>query len=355
MAELRDSRLQEIDLLRFLSALAVVFFHYTFVAAGTGLTPVAEWPAVSSLSRYGYLGVTLFFIISGFVILLSAQGRTPSQFVRSRFLRLFPAYWLGLTVTALVLALWGAGRHTVSLPQYLANLFMLQKVFGYKHVDGVYWTLLVELKFYFLVWLLLRFDQLKKLRGWVWGWLSCAALALLVPEKVGDRMASLLLADTAPYFIIGIAAFLIRQDGGQRRDWALMVAAGWIAGVVAAHEAVELSIGYRQTISATVVVCFVALFCLLFAAIARDYGRPLRRSWLTPIGALTYPLYLLHAYIGFTVMRLLGGSEPNPVFILSLIAVMLLAAWVLHRYGEQPLTRWMRQRLQTRNDSNSAA
>ena len=185
-------RLFEIDLLRFLAALSVVFFHYTFLADVGHDIPVAALPDIAQISRYGYLGVELFFMISGFVILLSAHGRSTTAFVHSRIVRLFPAYWLAVTLTTASLVMWGHDRFTVSLGQYLANLTMLHKFFGVRHIDGVYWTLIVELKFYFLVWLLLRTGAMSHLRRWIWLWLAFAALSWLLPEPVQDRMRSLL-------------------------------------------------------------------------------------------------------------------------------------------------------------------
>src|SRR5690606_9565948 len=95
-------------------------------------------------------------VISGFVILLSAEGRTVGQFVSARAARLFPAYWAGIALTTLLLVIIAPhiGR-TVSVPQFLANLTMVQTAFGVGHIDGVYWTLWIELLFYVMIALLI--------------------------------------------------------------------------------------------------------------------------------------------------------------------------------------------------------
>ena len=94
-------RLYEIDLLRITAALAVVCYHYTFSGYAGHITSIA-FPALSTAKRYGYLGVDMFFVISGFVVLLSAWGRRPHQFVISRIVRLYPAYWVAVTITAVI-------------------------------------------------------------------------------------------------------------------------------------------------------------------------------------------------------------------------------------------------------------
>lgn len=90
-----------LDLLRLGAALAVVAYHWTARSHRYwGRPPTEEFQFVSKLSGYGALGVQLFFIISGFVILMSAQGRSVGQFVASRVARLFPAYWVAVLATA---------------------------------------------------------------------------------------------------------------------------------------------------------------------------------------------------------------------------------------------------------------
>lgn len=106
------ARFYEIDLLRFVAAISVVWVHYTFMnVSRPDYNPLA-FPEFVPVSKYGYLGVELFFIISGYVVLLSAQGKTVRQFFVSRVTRLYPAYWFACTLTFLVKIIWGAGTNT---------------------------------------------------------------------------------------------------------------------------------------------------------------------------------------------------------------------------------------------------
>ena len=85
-------RYYEIDLLRFLAAVGVMLFHYTFRGyAADDLSPL-EFPLLAEVFKYGSLGVDLFFIISGFVILLTAYNRDAVSFTISRIIRIYPAY-----------------------------------------------------------------------------------------------------------------------------------------------------------------------------------------------------------------------------------------------------------------------
>src|SRR4051812_29624865 len=94
-------RLRELDLLRFVAAAAVMLHHFTGV-------PAPEWPGgnarsicpgLGEVTRFGFLGVELFFLISGFVILMSAWARRVGDFAVSRFVRLFPAYWVSVLLS----------------------------------------------------------------------------------------------------------------------------------------------------------------------------------------------------------------------------------------------------------------
>ena len=88
-------RFYELDLLRFFAAMAVVLYHYLFRGQQGDYIPV-RFTNLEDYAQYGYLGVNLFFMISGFVISLSAESRTARQFVISRVVRLYPAFWAGL-------------------------------------------------------------------------------------------------------------------------------------------------------------------------------------------------------------------------------------------------------------------
>src|SRR3990170_483158 len=91
-------RLEVLDGLRFLAAMAVLAYHFTT------MDRIWQRPAVDVFPQqtfaYGWLGVYLFFLISGFVICMSSWGRGAGAFLVSRAVRLYPAYWLSVVVIA---------------------------------------------------------------------------------------------------------------------------------------------------------------------------------------------------------------------------------------------------------------
>ncbi|SFT43264.1 Acyltransferase family protein [Geodermatophilus amargosae] len=176
---LRDAgRLRALDGLRFVAAAAVVAFHFTGRDnPGWGESVREAFPTLSRLTVYGGFGPYLFFMISGFVVLMSAWGRPVPAFLASRIGRLYPAYWAAVVLIAAVL--WVAPVvptwSELGLPGMVLNLTMLQSAFGVAHLDGVFWTLWVELAFYVLLALLglagFTRDRLLLLasRGRCWG------------------------------------------------------------------------------------------------------------------------------------------------------------------------------------------
>src|SRR5215467_4825559 len=104
----REQRVNEIDLLRFLAALSVVLFHYSFRGYAADSMSLMPYPPLAPFAKYGGLGVELFFMISGFVILMTAANGSLKGFVASRFVRLYPAFWTCCTITFVVTLAIGA-------------------------------------------------------------------------------------------------------------------------------------------------------------------------------------------------------------------------------------------------------
>lgn len=334
-------RLHDIDLLRFAAAAGVVLYHFTFFGPASGLMPMAA-TGLDGVTRYGGLGVNLFFIISGFVILMSAQHSTARQFAVARAVRLYPAYWICCTATYLGLLALPHPAFSVSFGQYLANLTMVSPLARVGYLDGVYWSLLVELHFYLLVFLLLLTGLLTHTRALLGGWL---AIALLDHYDIVATYATnqIFFTDWSGYFIAGAMFYLVRQ----RRRWdayAVAVVCGSClmviqkALVVSAAETRDLGAGMDPTILTMVLVSFFVLFAL----IASDWTAALRSPGFALLGGLTYPLYLLHQRLGYTVITALGPRLRPGLVVPLVIAGVTAAAYTVHWHLERPLARRLR-------------
>ena len=329
-----SSRLLQIDALRGVAALAVVLFHYT--------TRFAELYRPSTATAFsvpwGFYGVNLFFIISGFVIFMTLdRARRPMDFVVSRFSRLYPTYWAAIALTFAVVHLLGLPGKEVDLLTAVKNLSMLQGLFGVPAVDSVYWTLEIELLFYAGMLLLFWLKRLAMVHRLALGLLAVRWLDFFGAPLLGIHLpwtlGHLLILPYLPWFALGLAIYtlsdLVAVPQPQQRD----------AKVSAAVALLTLAVTESLALGALGVGLAAPLF------LAARGGLPvLRQAGVVWLGSISYPLYLLHENIGWSLMlaALRQGLDLNAAAGLTLLAVLLLAHGV-SRAIEMPAMRRIRQ------------
>lgn len=336
------TRLRTLDGLRFVAAVGVLLYHFTARwSMAWGQEPGQQFPVLGRLTSYLALAPELFFVISGFVILWTAWGRTVPAVIASRLARVYPAYWAALALTSLLLlVIWRDGKQ-ISLAEVAVNVTLLQEAFGVRHVDGVYWTLWTELRFYVLVVLLVAVGLTRRrvlvfTALWPLAGLGAALLGIGVLETV-------LISRYAPLFAGGMLLYLIYRDGHGWLPWSLL--AGNV--VLAVHNVVPAqtaSLG-RNTAFEPSPVILAALVVGCFATVAALTLTRLRRiDWpaLTAIGAVTYPLYLVHEFWGWWVISLLHDVVPTGVTLAAAAGVSLALAWAIHHGVEQRVNRPVR-------------
>lgn len=344
-------RLAVLDGLRLCAALGVVAYHYTAFDSGVrrawGDHPSAEFPLLSRVTSYGWLGVELFFLISGFVICMSCWGRDAGAFFRSRVTRLFPAYWAAVAITFVVSRVWWGQYTKTPATDAALNLTMLQEPLGAASVDGVYWTLWVEATFYLLFAAVVYSGlTLRRVTTFCYLWLVVSVLA--VPAKL-HLLTLVAQPNWAPYFIAGIALYLIHRFGPDLKLWGLVA----VCFVLSAHSVHDLALLVGRTAthrppSPWPAVALVAVFYGLMSAVALGWLSRIRWRWLTTAGLLTYPLYLIHQTNGWVLIHALRGFFPRYVTLAIVVTVMLAGSWLLHRLVERPLAGLLRSRLAPR-------
>ncbi|MBL1088238.1 MULTISPECIES: acyltransferase family protein [Streptomyces] len=333
-------RLHVLDGLRFVAALMVLGYHYLTLRDGWGNDPQAFSPELYHVAQFGWLGVEVFFLISGFVICMSVWGRTLGDFVKSRVSRLYPAYWVAVLLTASVLTLWPRVRSADSLETVLTNLTMLQQGVGVSDLDDVYWSLFIELKFY-LLFALVVYKGVTYRRCVLFCGLW--TVAGVVAYKADTSFLSVwAIAPYSPYFIAGIAFYLMHRFRPTMLLWAIvavefLLAQHYVKGRVVMNLGDKAATAHDWPARIGVLLAF-----LLMAAIALGVFDGVWWRWLSRAGSLTYPLYLLHMYIGFTLIALLRHRLPAPVLLMSIIALMLVLSYAVNRWVERPVGAWLR-------------
>lgn len=327
-------RLAELDALRGLAATGVMLFHYIAVFPRTFPGHGLSTPIAGGVFELGFYGVLLFFAISGFVIAFTLQStRRATDFAVRRFARLYPLYWAAMFVTLCFVQ--GSDVAALMIPPgaILANLTMVQGMFFLPNVDGVYWTLLVELCFYACMIALWSIGALARVERIALLWLALKIACWALPG-VPSRLQILLVLPYIPFFLIGMIGW--RVWAGER-DWRQQMPC--LTAIVATVAITDIP----QFAAAA-----LAIILILWATI-EGHARWLVLRPLTALGAISYALYLLHGNIGFVLMLAARNAGlPFAAAVPLAIGAALLLATLLHRLVERPaeraILRWWKGR-----------
>lgn len=326
----KSTRIIELDLLRFIAATIVFFFHVTFRGKYFEIYDVT-YPALEPFFAYGFFGVDLFFLISGFVIFMSVQKKTASEFVISRVIRLYPAFWLAVTLTFIGCLLWSNPIFRPTFPQYLVNLTMLAGYMNIPSIDGVYWTLYVELLFYLYIFILVFFKLQRFVLFFFAAWLALSFVSMVtyIPYTI-EYYCNL---KWSQYFVGGAVMFLIRQRGYSPSLLALLAASYILALLRLDSRVVNVSSTYGielSYIAALVLISsFYGLILLIISGRLQINGYA---KFIGMLGSLSYPIYLLHHNLGFIFMSVGENYLGKYTLLLALSALVLLGSYALVKY-----------------------
>ncbi|WP_432827061.1 acyltransferase family protein [Dactylosporangium sp. CA-092794] len=356
----REGRLAALDGLRLCAALLVVLYHFV----GTAKSHIwvhhnaEEFGLLYKFATYGYLGVQLFFMISGFVICMSSWDRSLRDFFISRTVRLFPMYWVAIVISTIVVRLNKplADATTVihgpkTLSDLLVNFTMAQDAFGVPSVDAVYWTLWAELRFYLLFAIVVAMGlTYKRVLAFCMLWMVAGIFTYGMTDNPWVQL--IIQPAYMPYFVAGVLLYLVHRFGSTPLLWGLV----GVCLLIAQHQVLLDTRHFNQFLPADMQWIFsAALLCAFFAAVsavALGWLSWARWKWLTVAGAMTYPLYLLHQDIGVITIRTLKGKVAAWPLLFAAIAGLLVLAYLCHRLIERPFAPRLKQMLRASFDFN---
>jgi peptidoglycan/LPS O-acetylase OafA/YrhL len=332
-----DPRIAELDVLRGVAALAVLLSHYTAMYDyHHGLSSRLGFEL-----KAGSYGVLLFFVISGFVIMMTLDKcRTGADFVVSRASRIFPAYWVGVLLTFASLRLFHAEPPGFAV--LAANLTMFQRFIGFPHLDSVYWTLNVEFAFYAWMLLLYRLNALKRFHAVIVGALTIQLAASLYQRlsgiHFGQGVQVVFLLEYVNLFSAGILFYHASRKGFSAPTVALL---GWC---LVNHGFTPFR-SFPWIPRAEWGVVAVAGTFLIFTLVLKRRLRWIVSGPTLFFGTISYPLYLLHNEIGKGLLETLSarGASYGEAFWIALGVSILLAA-ALTFWVERPALRRIRSR-----------
>jgi peptidoglycan/LPS O-acetylase OafA/YrhL len=169
----------------------------------------------------------------------------------------------------------------------------------------------------------------------LWGWLAATFVfqAGLLPHAT-DLVLN---TQFSHYFIAGMALCLIHRYGVTRQTLAIVAIALGNAVYRGIGFADRVGIRYHTEIHRSAVVAIIIAIFAVMLAVALRLTHRLGRPWFAVLGALTYPLYLVHAHIGFVIFDRLGDQANHILLVAATMALMVGVAAALHYGIERPL------------------
>ncbi len=322
-------RITNLDLLRGVAALAVCLFHFDYDGA-LGI------PSVSHVLSYGYLGVQMFFVISGFIIPYSMlrsgyRIKNIKGFLIGRLVRLYPAYiiasvaalsmWYGAALTPNYEGEWPS----FSLIQVISNIFLICDFTNTNWLITIAWTLAIEAQFYLLIALFfpLAFSSNN--------WIRRLAMALWIMAPIMAGKGPTVLTWTA-LFSLGMIVCQWKSRMIGWPEFAIMVTAAFYA--------------HAEVYSPTQSFVGIATMCTI------AFLPQIKFSRMTKIGVISYSLYLIHNNIAGPILHF-SKSLPDLLWIrlstlVLSVTISIAVASIFYRLIEKPshaLSRRLRKRL----------
>ncbi len=331
-------RIQLLDYGRFFATISVIAFHYLFNGIHNGkISSISHIPEVIDFVKYGYLGVDFFFMISGYVIFFSAKNRNASQFAVSRAVRLYPAFWIAIIFTSSFAIFWGGEQMAVSPSLIITNFTMAPTVFGKGFVDGVYWTLIYELKFYSLILAFLFFGAQKKLNNIFLLWPIAIAIAIYYEKDYLPYLGSYFC-----YFSAGVILAIMKEKRNIFHYPSFFLAL-YLCISFSAGKAPGLSEAKDIFYSEIIIGCIVAVFFIFFIIVNSKVSSNFNLYGSRLLGALTYPIYLIHAHFGYMFISKFATEENKILIYLLTFIIVLSVAYIIHIVVEKKYTHFWKE------------
>lgn len=339
-----SSRVPALDLLRLVAVGAVILYHYGFWGPASHGVPQVALPELAPFAQYGFLGVPVFFAISGFVIAYSTEGRTSIGFAIARFSRIYPTFVLCMTLTFVATLLFGAGHFEVTAAQWFANLFVAAPLLGQPYVDTSYWSLVIEIVFYAWVAAFIALGLFpRRIDAIIVVWLAITfANELTIDAPIFEK---LFMADDSGFFAVGLLIYQYYRGRRDARLWALSALALGTAVFQAVHKLERLDVHTHGSFDPRVVaaICIVSLAIVFLAT--RIKSVPLPGKFVLAAGGITYPLYLLHMQLGYVIFTALAPERHVEAVTCAMVFGAFALAYTVWRFAEAPAHRWLKARM----------
>lgn len=330
-------RLYSLDVFRFFAAFSVVFFHYCFLGVVEGYYSSSVF---NQVFFWGYFGVDIFFILSGFVILISTEKKKNGlSFFLSRLKRIYPILILCSLVTIITGLILG-GDLKPMLPKLFNSLSFMGDFWNGELLTAVHWTLMVEMRFYVLVAIVMQTKLWKKhkykiMLSWI---LLAIANKYMINSSLLDKIFEL---QYSFHFVAGIIIYLffIKKEKSYEMLPIFSLSIAMIFSRMAGYLSFIKDYKYSEIVFTNFdVLFFIILILAILTYITHTDKYLISKKFTTTLGAISYPVFLLHGDLGFFIKReiFLNLSSKYAIFncepfivVIELVCVILLSYFIL--------------------------
>lgn len=360
-------RLDALTGLRWWAAFLVFLYHMRVFAPLPG--------PITAVLDQGYLGVTFFFVLSGFVLTWSMRPAvTLSTFYWRRFARIWPAHMVALVLAVLVFYTLATPPEGSFLKPFDAGVLLLSVVLlqGWWANPAILfsgnpaaWTLTVEALFYALhPWISRVLVPLAK-RGALL--IAVAALVWAFGYRFGvylwpeSWLAAVPMPITrVPEFLLGMALAWAMRNGWRPRLHPLVGVGALGAAVLAiVFSTVWPVLWFFGFFGNEIFTVAVGLSIVSLTSYSLSGRRTMFETrWQVKLGEWSFAFYLVHATLIYLALRIFGFQEAswrNLAWFAVMLVVDLLAAWALYRFVEHPTERRMRKWKDARTTTRTVA
>ena len=325
-----------LDIVRIFAAFWVLGFHWLTCSGcfyGLRTAPNMDWVPTMLYApfEWGFLGVDIFFILSGSLIARSALNNEWFNFTRQRFLRLFPAYFL---IGILSISLYPLATSSPLSVEKIFSLSGLQFWIGGPAIIAAGWTLPIEIAFYLLVTLSLYLYTKKKtfgtkeLRDFLNIWLLLYVLSIWLNF---EPLQKLVIPSYAPYFILGATLSLIKS----KKDFFSNIFTFSISLVLTLKFVIQRVVTLPQLehkfIMSFLLVVFMSGIIIYSNRPFTGSTESFSRKFITTLSRMTYPIYLIHLEVGLTFVYfyLTMGLPSQYAFLAALLTILAISYGVV--------------------------
>lgn len=339
-----SNRYLELDALRGIAALLVVFFHFT-----------RHRPEADFGFKLFATGVDLFFMISGFVIFLSFSKITKGiEFVINRFCRLYPTYWASVSFSffliCIPIVLNGFIPEKSDLIRYLGNLTMFQYYLHVPNLEGAYWTMIIEMLFYILMFLLYKF-RLFKWINLIGVCLSILSLTLVFGFGTSGNVKLILayfpLLKFIPLFFAGIVFYKLISHERCGNYFYLLILIYFLCQLVLFESTGRSNFGITQYQYILMLLIYFGVFVLF---VNQKLTGIVSKVTLF-LGKISFALYLIHEHLSHDILLPLLVDKWHINFwiasVFIVLPIVISIATLITYWIEIPLGRNLKSKLRT--------